>query len=690
MPPAPSRRTTAIRAALALGLAATVVALLLAQVSLARAFEWSLYDWRMRLTIDPGKAPANIAVVEIDEHTLRALEPIAGRWPWPRLFHGGVIDFLARGPAKVVAYDVGFFEADARSGFEVAGDTWTGADSDAVFVESVKQAGNVILLADATYEGSATGNDVARAPVPPIAGLQIDGPLEERPFVTAPFAALAQAARGIGHNLFVLDTDGPLRRTTPFLRHDGRPIPSLAMAAWLALANVPASDVRLADGVLEAGSGRMPLLHFAVPRLEGEAGAATALHGLLRFRGPAVLDDGHTRTYHTYSFGDLLVAEDDLQNDRTPRVDPAVFKDAIVVVGVTAAGLHDVFVTPLGPTGKIAGAQIHANVLDQFLTGATLQYAPPWATPVLVAMVAFAVAALTVLLPMRWGTLATLAIAATVVIGSIALFGRGTWLPLVPPFFALALAGVGGLAWQYFVEGREKRQVTQLFSRYVSKDVFTQVLANPELAELGGNRRTMSVLFSDMRGFTAMTEKGDPEALVAQLNEYFSRMVEVVFAHRGTVDKFVGDMVMALFGAPLDDPDHADHAVGAAVDMVKALEVLNARWAQEGRPTLGIGIGVNSGEMIAGNIGSASIRSYTVIGDAVNLGARLESLNKEHGTTIIVSAATVALLKAPPPLRPLGSVVVKGKSVPVEIFEVPTAPAAAAVPGAGGSGSQGR
>jgi len=271
---------------------------------------------------------------------------------------------------------------------------------------------------------------------------------------------------------------------------------------------------------------------------------------------------------------------------------------------------------------------------------------------------------------MRWGALSTLALAGGVAVASVGVFRAGTWVPLVPGLLGTAIASVGGLAWQYFVEGRDKRQVTQLFSRYVSKDIFDQVLANPELAELGGRRRTMSVLFSDMRGFTAMTERGDPEALVAQLNEYFSRMVEVVFANHGTIDKFVGDMVMALFGAPVDDPAHADHAVATAVEMVRALEVLNARWVQEGRPALGIGIGVNSGEMIAGNIGSASIRSYTVIGDAVNLGARLESLNKEHGTTIIVSAATVAQLKSPPPMRPLGSVVVKGKSVPVDIFEV--------------------
>jgi adenylate cyclase len=271
---------------------------------------------------------------------------------------------------------------------------------------------------------------------------------------------------------------------------------------------------------------------------------------------------------------------------------------------------------------------------------------------------------------MRWGTLATAAILVALALAALSMFARGTWLPLVPPLAGVAISAVGGLAWQYFVEGREKRQVTQLFSRYVSKDVFEQVLANPALAELGGKRRTMSVLFSDMRGFTAMTEKGDPEALVEQLNEYFSRMVEVVFAHQGTVDKFVGDMVMALFGAPLDDPDHADHAVRAALAMSDALDRMNVEWQKQGRPALDIGIGINTGPMIAGNIGSDAIMSYTVIGDAVNLGARLESLNKNYGSRIIISDATRARLKGEYTLRPLGDVVVKGKTQAVPIFEV--------------------
>jgi adenylate cyclase len=669
MPPVRSRRATAVRAALALGFASALLGSLLAWLPIAQTFEWSLYDLRMRRTIDPAGAPKRIAIVEIDEQTLRAFEPVAGRWPWPRFFHAGLIDYLARGPASVVAYDVGFFEPDGRSGFDVEGTTWTGPESDGVFVESVQKAGNVVLLAEASYEGSADGKDAAVDRVPPIAGLRLDGALEERPIVRAPFTALAGAARGLGHNLFVLDTDGPLRRTTPFLRSEGQPVPSLAMAAYLALAKVAPGSIRIDGGILAAGDARLPLLSFPVPRLPGETGATHALHALIRFRGPAVQPDG-TPTYRTYSFGDLLLSEDDIVNQRPPRVDPAVFKDAIVFVGVTAAGLHDVFVTPLGPTGKIPGAQIHATVMDQLLSHTALVKAPVWSVTALTGALALGVAFLTVLLPMRWGALSTLILAGVLGLVSVVVFRAGTWVPLVPGLLGIVFSSVGGLAWQYFVEGRDKRQVTQLFSRYVSKDVFDQVLANPALAELGGRRRTMSVLFSDMRGFTAMTERGDPEALVAQLNEYFSRMVEVVFANHGTIDKFVGDMVMALFGAPVDDPDHADHAVATAVDMVRALEVLNARWIAEGRPALGIGIGVNSGEMIAGNIGSASIRSYTVIGDAVNLGARLESLNKERGTTIIISAATVALLKAPPPMRPLGSVVVKGKSVPVDIFEV--------------------
>ena len=210
----------------------------------------------------------------------------------------------------------------------------------------------------------------------------------------------------------------------------------------------------------------------------------------------------------------------------------------------------------------------------------------------------------------------------------------------------------------------------RLFGQYVSKDVYDQLVNNPALARLGGQRRQMTVLFSDIRGFTSISEKGEPEDIVQTLNEYFTRMVDIVFKHKGTLDKFVGDMVMALFGAPLDDVNHAEHAVDAALEMIVELNRLNEQWIAEGRPALDIGIGINTGPMIAGNIGSEAIMSYTVIGDAVNLGSRLESLNKQYSTRIIISDATRAALPDRYIFRPLGDVVVKGKTRPVAIFEV--------------------
>jgi adenylate cyclase len=195
-------------------------------------------------------------------------------------------------------------------------------------------------------------------------------------------------------------------------------------------------------------------------------------------------------------------------------------------------------------------------------------------------------------------------------------------------------------------------------------------MANPSVARLGGDRREMTVLFSDIRGFTAASERSEPEAVVEQLNEYFTAMVGVLFRHQGTLDKFVGDMVMGLFGAPVADARHADHAVAAALEMCDVLDRLNAAWTAAGKPTVEIGIGINSGEMIAGNIGSDTIMSYTVIGDAVNLGARLESLTKDVGARILISDATRRRLTCGVRTRDVGEVIVKGRTQPVRVHEV--------------------
>jgi adenylate cyclase len=629
-----------------------------------RRAELITYDWRLTHTARPETARQDIALVEIDEYSLRNLQKVAGRWPWPRAVHSMLVDYLAAAPAKVIAYDVDFAEADTRKGFDFGDSTWSGAQSDDELVKSAKAAGNVILLADATFEGTLLDNSAS--PIPD-AGYRLDVPgIVERRVVFPPFAALAAAGSGLGHNLFILDPDGPIRHTVPFVRSGGRVIPSLGLAAAMRVADIHPGDVALAGDVLKIGDRVLPL---SWRRVKTAAGTDSYLWALVDFRGPALLDDLKHRPYPSYSFYDLAYSEEQILAGVKPNIDPSVFRDKIVFVGATASGLVDVFETPFAGA-KMPGIQVHAAVADDLLSHRFMRPAPDAVriATVLVGAVAIGVAA--ALVPAWWA--AGAALVALAMFGGIAArwFAGGYWLNMSQPVLAGSFALFGGVAYQYFVEGREKRKMKKLFGQYVSRDVYEQLVENPALARLGGQRREMTVLFSDIRGFTTVSERGQPEAIVQMLNEYFTRMVRIVFHHRGTVDKFVGDMVMALFSAPLDDPQHADHAVDAALDMIDELEILNQRWQAEGRPALDIGIGINSGPMIAGNIGSEQIMSYTVIGDAVNLGSRLESLNKQYGTRIIISDATRARLTGRFALRPLGEVVVKGKTQPVAIFEV--------------------
>jgi len=657
--------------ALGFALTSALLASALGRIGLVQTLELKTYDARMR-AVATGQGPAPpIAMVLIDDHSIRQLEPLVGRWPWPRMVHAVLVNFLARAPAKLVVYDVLFSEGDKAS-TDIGGTVWSGAESDQALVDAVKAAGNVILAAEASSETTVVANAGARPSLDGIPSLSARWPVagfaERRPMLVPPFPALARAARGIGHARVAYDLDGPWRRYIPFVSIDGRVVPSLPLAAALTARGLAPAQVAASRAALRLGDARVPWIEQVVPDYYGPS--QTVWRPLVPFRGPTMRAD-NTATFSSYSFQDIFLAEQQVLAGETPHLDPALFKDQIVVVGLTAEGLRDLFTTPFGE-GRMPGAEVHANVIDALLTGRAIAPATSWQRLAATLMPALAIAALGALAAPWVTALGTLAAATAVVWYATRALGLGVWLPVVVPVMACLLTFLADLAWMYFVEGREKRRVKRLFSRYVSKDVYQQLLASPTEAVLGGQRREMTVLFSDMRGFTTLSESGEAEDLVRQLNQYFTRMVAVVFSHRGTIDKFVGDMVMALYGAPLDDADHADHAVQTALAMVRELRQLNRLWAVEGRTELDIGIGINTGEMIAGNIGSDTIMSYTVIGDNVNLGARLESLNKDFGTRILISEATRRQLKGSYDIRPLGEVTVKGKTRAVHVFEVRT------------------
>lgn len=653
-----------VTAGLLIGAGSAIVVLALAWTRLAGLddIDLRLYDWSLRRLASPSSVNHDIILVEINDASLRDYAEAVGRWPWPRVLQSNLIDFLQRAPARVIAYDILLTERSHGS-FKLGDEEWTAKESDDAMVTSVKTAGNVVMLADAVSPGMKGGTSEPSTPAWH-SPYRLGPSIEERPVIVPPFQELADAASALGHNFLALDDDGIARRIAPFIRRGDRYLPSLGVAAALAAGGFKPNEIALEGNVLRVRDRRIPLIPIRVPNTVGSDESHVQQAMLVNYRAPA---NGHP--YQTFEARHLLFSQDQLLAGQKPLVDPAVFKDKIVFIGLTGAGLVDVFQTPMGG-GLMPGIQLHATVADSLLANRFIRLAPVVTTVASTGVAAIFIGLMAALLPFVVAAAGTALAAGAWITIAVLTLRTGTWLNTVQPLLAIAIALFAGTAYRYFVEDYQKRVVKRLFGRYVSKDVFEQLMAHPEGAQLGGKRREMSVLFSDIRGFTTVTEYGDAEALVAQLNEYFSRMVEIVFRHKGTVDKFVGDMVMALYGAPVADPDHAEHAVATAIDMVRELGELNRTWGERGMPQLDIGIGINSGDMIAGNIGSSTIMSYTVIGDNVNLGSRLESLNKQYHSRIIISDASRAQLRGAYDLRPLGDVVVKGKTKPVTIFEL--------------------
>jgi len=628
-----------------LTLVSTLIVLGLGQIGLIQTLELKTLDLRFRLLGDQKVASSDIVLIAIDDASLKTLEPMIGRWPWPRDVHAVLLDYLARAEARLVVFDLLFTERDAQF-----------PQGDSALGEATARSDNVL---HAMYLGNQDtgGSDfelLERFSIP------YQGAFDTFADAQPPILEIAQQTAGLGHVTTTLDADGPWRRYLLLAGYDGRLIPSLGLAAALAAEDRDLRSLAISERQMRLGARIVPL--DADWRL-------------------SIWFNGGPGTYEKYSYGRIFYSELQIREDQQPGIAPEVFKDKIVIVGISASGLHDLFTTPYsgsaGETGKglgkMHGFEIHANVLDDLLHGRFLRQSSAWL--VVLAVIAMAAGAIwltlftslrtasigLVLLPLAWMAKAQVA------------FASQLQLPVVPVLLSWATALAIGFAYQYWVESAEKRKVKRLFSRYVSPDVYNELLDNPGAADLGGSRREMTVLFSDLRGFTTFSEGRAPEEVIEQLNEYFAAMVEVVFVHRGTVDKFVGDMIMALFGAPLEDPDHADNAVRCALAMQSRLATLNATWRRQGRPELASGVGINSGEMVAGNLGSEKIQSYTVIGDNVNLGARIESLCKEYSAEILCSEYTQGRLQQDLSTQELGEVVVKGKTQPVKIFRVPLA-----------------
>ncbi|CAG1000807.1 partial adenylate cyclase, partial [Rhodocyclaceae bacterium] len=463
-----------------------------------------------------------------------------------------------------------------------------------------------------------------------------------------------QAAAGAGHFNPIVDQDGISRRVPVIAEYKGAYYEALSLAMTRALLGFPEVTPGYADEDYSSKSySGLEWLDLNTPRgtlrIPVDENAAT----LIPYRGPQ-------GSFRYVSASDVLA----------DRVKVGELMGKIVLVGTTAPGLMDLRATPVGST--YAGVEIHANLIAGFLDG-TIKHKPSYVlgADVLLNVVIGAIMAflLPLLSPIRASLVTAVVLAGAVSINLFFWESAHLVLPLATSLLMIAVLYAMNMSWGYFVESRTKRQFTELFGQYVPPELVDEMAKNPENYSMHGRKADLTVLFSDVRGFTTISEGLQPDQLATLMNLYLGAMTKVIRGHRGTLDKYIGDAIMAFWGAPVEDVQHARNAVVTALDMQNALTELNKELLEKGWPELKIGVGINTGTMTVGDMGSPVRKAYTVMGDAVNLGSRLEGITKQYGVGIIAGEGTRELVKKEFVFRELDLVKVKGKDKPVGIFE---------------------
>jgi adenylate cyclase len=472
-------------------------------------------------------------------------------------------------------------------------------------------------------------------------GLVMPRALLPTPEVAAGFSLLGNVAEDP-------DSDQVVRRITPLRAFDGRGLANLGLATYgAAQPRAPVQAPAHASGSLRLGDKTVPLDQ------EGRA--------IMRFRGGP-------GTHQKLSAAAVIQSELALQQGGQPTLDPALLKDCYVLVGLTAPGLHDLRATPTAPI--YPGTEVHATALDNLLAGDFLRPAPSWGLPVSLLLLGLVSGLAGVLAVKPWqGSLALLLLTPLPIAHGMLLYRAGWWWPVAAPALSAALALLATMVLNYASEGRQRRFIKRAFRHYLSPQVIEAILADPSKLSLGGQRRELSIFFSDLQGFTSLSEGMDPHDLASLLNDYLSDMTEVILQEGGTLDKYEGDAIVAFWNAPLDQPDHALRACRAALGCQRRLEERQAHYqARAGQP-LFARIGINSGPVVVGNLGSRTRFDYTVLGDAANLASRLEGANKLFGTALMVSEATWRQTGGALAARELGDLRVVGRTAPVKVFE---------------------
>ncbi len=587
--------------------------------------EWKSWDLRLRLLSNPADADEDIVLILIDQTSLDVFSEQQGiSWPWPRQMYIPIIEFCRDGGARTVFFDLIFSE-----------DSVWGAEDDLALAASMRDKDGVFLpLHFGRRENSNAGEEIpARFKV----RLELNPGKAAMPAtsVTAPLNVYIQAVRGLGNVQAPPDDDGIFRRLPLLVSWKDSIYPSLPLALNEYLTG-------------ELGFNRHPL---------DKNGRM-----IIRYHGPSGV-------YTRYSAAGVIDSYARAQAGGTPQIPPESFENKIVLVGANAPGILDLRPTPFSPV--FPGVEIQAAALDNLLNEDAVKRAPFLLSALFMLLLSFGISVGAALLSRLW-TLGALVLTGLLIPAGAAVwaFFSGMWLDFTAPLFAAALAFTMAVFINYRVEGRQKKFIRQVFNHYLSGHVIERIMADPGLLKLGGEQREVSSFFSDVAGFTSISEGLSPEELVRMLNRYLSEMSDIILASGGTLDKYEGDAIIAFWNAPLDQPDHALLACRSALACQKRLEELRPEFAETFGHNITARIGINSGPAVVGNMGSQTRFDYTAMGDTINLASRLEGACKAYGISTLIGEKTQTQVKEKILTREIDIIKVVGKSRPIRVYEL--------------------
>jgi adenylate cyclase len=612
-----------------------LLAWLLALSPVGNRVEMNALDIQFRFAKDSRKPDSSVVILTIDQNSLQYFKRNGKiSWPWPRDFYAAVTNYLAKGGAKAIVFDFHFNEPDEDRVIS------SGAENDSLFATSIRTAGNVFLSAQLThqYEEDQPGDTLIKFPES-----HPELRITQRLYFDktyAPLVPFQQGAKGIGIVNFIPDEDGVCRRIPIVYEFNGKPLYSLSFAVYHNLYHQESS--------LEKKISSPYLIYWY-----GQGGP----DGMFKY----------------YSIHAVIVSAMKEEQGIKPDIPANVFKDKIVLIGSNAPGLLDLRPTPFTYLEPYPGVEIHATALSNFLQKHFIIEVPF----VLLLLICVLFAVIVSLIANNSENIVTstagiMIIVLVFLIVSNQLFVQKLiWLKVVFTVMTAAITFFVSVAWNFATEGRSKRQIQKIFGQFVNPHVVKQLSANPDKVELGGEEVEATIMFSDIEGFTSISETKKPKELVEFLNTYFSAASDIFLKHDGTIDKFIGDAVMVQFGIPLKNPNHRILAVRAAYEFSQVIYKMTKAARERGEPVFSTRIGINTGTMVVGYIGGRTKKEYTVIGDTVNLASRLEGVNKFYGTALMISETTAnEQVLDEYLLREMDLIRVKGKKLPIKIYEV--------------------